>query len=64
MKKLNMSVKTVFRLMQLVTYGAIFGLYAVKLMGFGGVELPSLTETAGAGVGAASVLTLKLLHIL
>ncbi len=58
------SVRNTIRMMQLVSCGAIIGLYVVKAFGFAGFDYPIRVETAGVGVGAASVLLLKLLHVL
>lgn len=60
----NVSASSVFRVLQLLSCGAIIGLYVVKAFGFAGFDYPIRVETAGAGVGAGTVLILKVLHVL
>lgn len=67
MERRNMKVESVrrtIRILQLLSCGAIIGLYAVKAFGLAGVDYPLRAETFGAGAGAASVLILKILHVL
>lgn len=56
------NVLKALRVAQLLTAGAVIGLYLAKLGGFVGIDVTPGAETFGAAGGAITVGVLKILH--